>query len=33
VEEALRLMAVKGDVGGIQIEHDLLRRPGMRLDE
>jgi len=31
VEEALRLMAVDGDVGGVQIEHDLFRRRGLRL--
>ena len=33
VEEALRLMAVKRDVGGVQIEHDLGGRRGVRLDE
>ena len=33
VEEALRLMAVKRDIGGVQIEHDLARRRGVRLNE
>ena len=33
VEETLRLMAVKRDVGRIQIEHDLDRRRGVRLQE
>ena len=33
MEEALRLMAVKRDVGGVQIEHDLGGRRGVRLDE
>ncbi|CAB4243990.1 protein of unknown function [Methylacidimicrobium sp. AP8] len=32
MEEALRLMSVKGDVGRIQIEHHLLRGLGMRLE-
>jgi hypothetical protein len=33
VEEALRLMAVQRDVGGVQIEHDLSWRRGVRLEE
>ena len=33
VEEALRLMAVERDVGRVQIEHDLLRPVGVRLNK
>jgi len=33
VKKPLRLMAVERDVGRIQIEHDLLRRRSVRLDE
>jgi hypothetical protein len=33
MKEPLRLMAVERDVGRIQIEHDLVRHGGMRLDE
>ena len=33
MEEPLRLMAVERDVGCIQIEHDLVGRLGVRLDE
>ena len=29
MEEALRLMTVKRDVGGVQVQHDLLRRTAM----
>jgi predicted ATP-dependent protease len=29
VEEALRLMAVKRNVGGVQVQHDLFRRTAM----
>ena len=33
MEEPAFLMAVHQIVGGIQVEHDLPRRPGVRLDE
>ena len=33
MKESLRLMAVERDVGCIQVEHDLVGRFGVRLDE
>ena len=33
MEEALRLMAVKRDVGRIQVQHDLLRSGSVRLQK
>ena len=33
MKEPLRLMAVERDVGRIQIEHDLVRHGGVRLDK
>ena len=33
MKKSLRLMAVERDAGCIQIEHDLLRRLGVRFDE
>lgn len=31
-EESLRLMAAQRDIGRVQVEHNLLRRHGVRLD-
>jgi hypothetical protein len=33
MKEPFRLMTVERDVGCIQVEHDLIRHGGVRLDE